>query len=524
MRSALPRTAPARGLAEAFRDALPADRVGDDPEELSLLSADIAGPAPRAADVLLRPRSEDEVQSLVRIAAAEGVALHPRGGGWSYTGGFAPSERGPAAIVDTGSLGGIALDRTAESVRVGGGVTWALLDAALAAEGLRVPSFGPLSGIGATVGGSVAQNGGFFGTAGHGAYADRTVLGARLVDGRGEVVTLTREERVDGARAPQPLAGDGGAFGIKTAVDLATVPRPAWAGFASFAFEDGEVALEALTALAGLPGLGEAFVFDPGTHRNLHGTGLSVLESAALAGDLLAARSEGSWWSRVGGLVRAARAKAFVGDLAWSLHVSIDGTPETVSAVQAEAGRRSGERGGEVIPDAIPRVTRAKPFRSIKALLGPAGELWLPAHGVFDRAAALSGLVAVQAVLTANAEEMERRAVRATILAVLMGERVVIEPQLFWPDALSPLHRRLVRPEQLSAFGSRPADLEARRLAHAVRADLVRALDEAGASHFGIGRTYAARPGVPAAARAAWEEWKARLDPGGMMNPGALGL
>jgi FAD/FMN-containing dehydrogenase len=508
--------------AGVFREALASDAVETRQAERELLSADISGMAERPADVVLAPRDAAELAALVRIARREGVALFPRGGGLSYTRGHMPS-RMPAALVDTRRLGGIALDRDAGTVTAGAGVTWAELFSALDAEGLRLPSFGPLSGLGATIGGGVSQNGGFFGSAAHGPYGEATVLASHMVDGRGEPVTISRDQRAGGGWAPQPLAGDCGAFGIRSAVTLRAIPRPATTGFLSFGFDDGDAALSALAALEGTPGLGEAYVFDPGTHANLARGGFSVLESAGIAGDLLAAR--GSLWERVGGLLRTARAaRATVAELRWSLHVALDGSAAEVEAVRAETARRVAVADGDLLPDVIPRVTRARPFRPIKALLGPAGELWLPLHGILPTAAARGVLRALDAALAEEADAMAREGVRVVLLAMLMRDRIVIEPQLFWPDALTPLHRALARPEQVAAHGAAPARPAARALAHRLRARLTQVLDAAGAGHFQIGRSYAGHPGVDDAVVGAWRVLKSRHDPDDIMNPGVLGL
>ncbi len=360
-----------------------------DPAECAFASADLSGPAIHPAGVVLRPADQDQVQRLVRVARAHAIALFPRGGGWSYTAGYRPDG---GAIVDVSRLQSIAIDAAGGTVEAGAGVTWATLHEALAAAGLRIPSFGPLSGLGATVGGGAAQNGGFFGNAGHGALGDGTVCGGVLVTGTGEAVRLGPEDRLDGKAAPQPLVGDCGAFGIRTAVVLRTMPIPAETGFASFDFPDGPIAIRVLAGLAGIAALGEAYVFDPGTHANLARTGFSVIESAEIAGDLLRGGQGSGLLARLGGLVRTARAgKAFVADLRWSLHVSFDGTAMGVAAARADVTERALAAGGEPIPDVIPRVTRARPFRRIKALLGPDGEAWLPCHGVFPAAEANRG-------------------------------------------------------------------------------------------------------------------------------------
>jgi FAD/FMN-containing dehydrogenase len=506
------------GVAAAFRDALPVQAVNEDATQRALLSADIAGPAERTADLVLAPGSEAELRALIHVARSEGVALFARGGGWSYTGGHMPS-RAPSAIVDTRGLGGIAINHASGSVSAGAGVTWAELHAALDAHALRLPSFGPLSGLGATLGGGISQDGGFFGAATHGPYAASTLLGCRMLDGTGETVLLTRDDRLDGALAPQPLAGDSGAFGIRSAVTLQTIARPPASTFLSFGFSEGCAAVSALAALAGAPALGEAFVFDPGTHANLARGGFSLLESASVAGELWSA--PGSWRERLTGLLSTARAgRAVVAELRWSLHLSLDGTQDELLAAREEALRRVAPFGPELLPDAIPRVTRARPFRPIKALLGPAGELWLPVHGHLPAAQAPAALAALQATLADAAEAMQAQGVRAVLLGVLMGSHIVLEPQLFWPDALTPLHRALVRPEQLAAHGDAAARPASRALAHHIRARLIATLADAGASHFQLGRTYAPPPGLAAGLRAL----KARHDPYDIMNPGVLGL
>jgi D-lactate dehydrogenase (cytochrome) len=344
-----------------------------------------------------------------------------------------------------------------------------------------------------------------------------------MVTGTGEFYRLTAHDRINGLTAPQPLVGDCGAFGLRTSVTLRTIERPPMTRFASFGFDDGAAAMQVLAGLAGLPALGEAYVFDPGTHANLARSGFSVLESAAIASDLM--QAGGGILGRIGGLLRTARAgKAFVADLAWSLHVALDGTAAETAASLAEITRRAGAAGGEAIPDVIPRVTRSRPFRRIKALLGPDGEAWLPLHGVFAAAVAGGALALIAAALDGEAAEMQRHGMRTVLLSTLMGRRVVIEPQIFWPDGLSDVHRRMVQPDQLAAYGARPPNPVARQAAHALRTRLLAVLDAAGAAHFQIGRAYAGHPGVSEAVQTHWTALKRRFDPDGIMNPGALGL
>ena len=74
-----------------------------------------------------------------------------------------------------------------------------------------------------------------------------------MIDACGERHHLAQVDRHDAVLAPQPLAGDCGAFGIKTAITLNVMPRPQTTLSASFAFREGDAAIRVMAALADLP-------------------------------------------------------------------------------------------------------------------------------------------------------------------------------------------------------------------------------------------------------------------------------
>ena len=281
--------------------------------------------------------------------------------------------------------------------------------------------------------------------------------------------------------------------------------------------------IRAMASLAGLPGLGEVFSFDEGVHHNLAATGFTVLETVGIAGDLIGARA--GWSERLGGLLRTARAgKAHLADIPWSLHVSVDGTAAQAEEVRAEIARRVSGSDGEAIPDVIPRVTRAKPFRPIKALVTPQGERWLSSHGLVGTHDASSLLGALQSVITQSAKARQPHKMRTGFLVALFGHRITIEPQLYWPDSLSDYTRAMAQGDQVKRFGATPANEPGRALAYELRGKLIDAMDARSAGHFQIGRTYAAHPGVSKVASDTWPALKQRFDPDRIMNPGVLGL
>jgi hypothetical protein len=248
-----------------------------------------------------------------------------------------------------------------------------------------------------------------------------------------------------------------------------------------------------------------------------------VLETVGIAGDLIGAK--GTWSDRLRGLLRTARAgKALLADIPWSLHVSIDGTQTGAEDTRAEAARRIAAFDGEAIPDVIPRVTRAKPFRPIKALVTPLGERWLPSHGLVEAQEAKSLLASLKSVFAQSAAERKEHKMRSGFLVALLGRRITIEPQVYWPDALSAYTRAMAQPDQVKRFGEAAANEPGRAFAYQLRGKLIAAMDAANAGHFQIGRTFAAHPGVPQDAAASWPALKKKFDPDRIMNPGALGL
>ena len=215
-----------RKFATLFRDAAPSLAIVVDPTECALASCDIAGGGDALAAAILQPQNDAELGAIIAVARREGCALFPRGGGWSYSGGYTPS-RNPAAIVDTARLRTLTIEDDASRVTVGAGVTWGRLYDTLDSVGLRVPSFGPLSGIAASVGGLVAQNGGFFGAASNGPIADGGLICSTLIAGNGDKVELTAGIVSAGRqrRNPLPEIAAPSAFGQRSLWRRCRVPR-----------------------------------------------------------------------------------------------------------------------------------------------------------------------------------------------------------------------------------------------------------------------------------------------------------
>ena len=173
-------------LLRQLQSLLGVEHVVTDPAECEVYSTDIYRRGETAMAVV-RPGSSADVAQIVQLSAAAGVAVVPRGGGASYTDGYAPAER-ESILIDTSRMNRILeLNERDGYVVVEVGVTWATLNEALAAKGLRTPFFGPFSGLAATVGGSLSQNSVTWGTGVFGVSGE-TTLCVEVVLGDGRLV------------------------------------------------------------------------------------------------------------------------------------------------------------------------------------------------------------------------------------------------------------------------------------------------------------------------------------------------
>ncbi len=156
--------------------------------------------------VIARCASANDVAQVVAFARAHELPLAVRGGGHNG-GGLGSVDEG--IVADLSPLRSVSVDAEANTVRVGGGCTWADVDAATNPHGLAVPC-GVISttGVGGlTLGGGIGHL-----TRGYGLTIDN-VLGAEVVLADGEQVTATADENAELFWA---LRGGGGNYGVVT--------------------------------------------------------------------------------------------------------------------------------------------------------------------------------------------------------------------------------------------------------------------------------------------------------------------
>lgn len=497
-------------------------RVVTDAAELDYYATDVHSRG-QSLLAVLRPGDARELAGAVEALIRAGVAVVPRGGGMSYTGGYL-ATRQPSVVVDTGALDKVVEINVEDAyVVVEAGVTWERLRTALEARKVRTPYFGPMSGSHATVGGALSQGSAFHGSGRHGCSAE-AVLGLEVVTAQGEVL------RTGSAAAPGTapffrwhgpdltgvFLGDCGLLGIKTRATLRLVPMPSHIDYLSWQFERADGVLAAMGALAraGLPS--EVAAFDPALSR-------IRMRRASLAAD---AKSLGQVVRKAGwvqGLKLAARGRDFLDPELFALHVTLEGDSAGEIEARVRAARNAVAPYGHEVENSVPRVMAANPFAAANAMLGPSGERWAPVHGIVPHSAAAPLFEALQALFAGERADMDRHGLSiGTLMTTVGAQATLIEPCIYWPDSHNAFHQRTVEARHRARIGCPGENPEARARADGLRQRIAGVMRAHGAVNFQIGKFYGYREGRDPAALALLDAIKARLDPKGLMNPGVL--
>ncbi len=480
---------------------------------------------------VVSPANTRELADSVRTAAAAGHAVIARGGGMSYTSGYVPTEPG-SVIVDTQRMDQV-LEINAEDmyVTVQAGCTWKNLYERLQGSGLRTPFWGTLSGIHATVGGSVSQNGIFWGSGKYGSAVD-SVVSLEVVLADGSVVTTGAAARHDGApffRHYGPdlsglFACDAGALGIKATVSLRLIPETPHRQGMSFDFADYAALIEAMSDISRSGLADECFAFDPNlqTVRMQRESLMSDVKKFAgvlkSAGSIVGAIKDGAKVAIAG--------RGFMKGVQYSLHVLIEERLQgPAKAAATDIRAICAARGGVEIENSIPTILRANPFTPLNNMVGPNGERWVPVHTILPHSKAKATFDAVTELFAENDAEMEKHGIgRGFLLATIAHNGFVIEPVFFTPDELNEIHEATVEAGVLKKLRGFDANPEARAVTARLRTELIRVFRENGGIHMQIGKSYPYKESLRPESWRLVEALKTAVDPGKRINPGSLGL
>lgn len=505
-------------LAEALGDA----QVLTAADRLAFYAHDVFTRGAEAI-CIVRPADSAGVQAAARLCAQAGVAMVPRGGGASYSDGYLID--GPHVLFDLGALQTIEIDQPNCTVRVGAGVTWAALKAALDPLGLRTPFWGPFSGIAATIGGSMSQNTISHGSGAHGISA-QSVLGMDVVlaDGTLMNTAISNATRHYGPDLTGLFTGDCGALGLKVAVTLPLIAaRPAF-DTASFAFPDFASYHRCVCQLA-REGLDEEhFSIDQALSQGQIARSEGTAARLAIARNVM--RAAPNVASGVVQLAKMALAgETEMREALYSCHVIIEGVDKADVTARLTRTRAIMTREGQEIANTAAAFVRSMPFAPLFNVLGPKGERWVPLHGIFTHSAADRFHAAFAAFLDQHKAEMDSHGLwTGTMFSSIAGHGLLYEIAIYWPDSLTPYHREILGADYLATVPAYPDNPEARAFAHRFKAALVDLMQAHGSAHFQVGRAYPYLERLDPAARALLKATKAALDPKNLMNPGVLGL
>lgn len=218
---------PETALVRRLRAALPVDAVLARPDERRVYDCDGQRLHRAAPDVVVLPRTTDEVVAAMRIARDEGAAVVPRGAGTGLSGGTL-AARGGVLIATTRMDRIVSIDAAERRAIVEPGVVNARLGEAVRAFGLRYAP-DPSSQTASTIGGNVGENSGGPHTLRLGVTTNH-VTGAVLVTADAEVLRFgdcadDPSDADDGVLAL--IVGSEGMFGVVTQVAVRLVPLPA---------------------------------------------------------------------------------------------------------------------------------------------------------------------------------------------------------------------------------------------------------------------------------------------------------
>lgn len=230
---------PSPAVLTRLADLLGPKGLSTDPDVLAPWLTDWRGKYHGKTAAMLSPASTEEVAAIVRLCAAEGIALVPQGGNSGMVGGATPDVSGDQLILSLRRMNRVRMiDATARIMVAEAGVILEHLHHAALEKELRFPL--TLGGKGsATVGGLVSTNAGGTQVLRHGTMR-ALVAGVEAVLPDGQIfdglAPLKKDNR--GYDLRHLLCGAEGTLGIVTAASLHLVPaaaarQTAWIGLDS---------------------------------------------------------------------------------------------------------------------------------------------------------------------------------------------------------------------------------------------------------------------------------------------------
>ncbi len=183
------------------------------------------GEVSNPTDVVVRPRTEEHILEVLRLAGRERLAVVPFGGGTSVVGGVEPVGERPSITLDLAELSQpLGIDTHSATATVQAGIMGPDLERFLNAAGFTLGHF-PQSFMYSTVGGWIATRSAGQNSTLYGTIADR-VQSLRLAHPEGVLFTPDVPAAAAGPDLVQLIAGSEGTLGVITQATLRLAPLP----------------------------------------------------------------------------------------------------------------------------------------------------------------------------------------------------------------------------------------------------------------------------------------------------------
>ena len=172
----------------------------------------------------------------------------------------------------------------------------------------------------------------------------------------------------------------------------------------------------------------ECFGFDPVLAQ-------MRMKRASLGSD---ARTLGEVVKKAGlieGIKLVAAGRNFLDPEKFSAHLAIEADSEAAIATRVAAARHILGRNGREIDNSIPKVLRSQPFVPPNNMLGPAGERWVPVHGIVPHSCAAATHAAVEALFARERDTLAAHAIEVGYLLTTVAAQGFLICLLYTSDA-----------------------------------------------------------------------------------------
>jgi hypothetical protein len=512
------------GNSESFLNSLPGDlNIDASLDTLEKAGSDVFFTGDHSPFVVLYPDSVNQVESIWTSASDYGVPIVNRGAGLSYTAGALPHSSN-TALLDLSKLTRISPPNLTDRViTVEAGVRWQMIDELLANGCYRLAMPTPISGSRSTVGGAIAQGL---------PVGLESVVGLEVVIPGGELLKIGACHwgekqrgchRMMGADLIGLFMGSGGILGTIVSAHLRLESQPKIVSHRSYSTRNLAHSAEVITRLSATEA--DPLLIALPVRRERDIAKIGVRDKIKLAWNAL--RSCNTNLARLKLLFQLSQLSFTPHDdeeMA-CVHVTVEATSKNESSrVMAELDALAVLHDAIPVSSAVPAIFYSRPY-SLRGMLGPKGERWVPVHGI----SAISGLseLALCASEFIDKQGENAAAMGISITWMIMswpGKCALIEPMFLWSAPLLPVHslagdiakRVVIEP-------SKEASQRTDRVIQ-LREMLIQQLDECGALHLQLGKSYAYRERLSRTADQILSAIKKEVDPKLLCSPGNLGF